>query len=39
MLYRTPLLWANLPDKKKKKKNVVNVIHVPVGYADLSFGL
>ena len=38
MLYRTPLLWANLPDKKKKK-NVVNVIHVPVGYADLSFGL
>ena len=35
MLYRTPLPWAYLPEKKKN----VNVIHVSVGYADLSFGL
>ena len=34
MLYRTPLPWAYLPEKKN-----VNVIHVSVGYADLSFGL
>ena len=46
--YRTPLLWANIPEEYKlanslsefkSKIKLGNVIHVSVDYADLSFRL